>query len=371
MNPLEKAAKLHFGVTDDLSETGYVLSDGTFLDFSGRHEANGYVRKGDRFVIKRGEDYLRYHRYVDHRMLPETITDKLRKDETHASTAMLAFMEATGAMRIMPGVGLAVTRMPTFESIDAFMRGWKHAYQADPVIVDILHPEGYTQRVSQEIEDPDVDKIVEFLEANFNSPSMGASGQKACLKCKDPVGPLDSMECGAFCENTFPVCSDCRNRIEEGFWARLCYECGGGLKSKKTGKSRRRNRLPREDEGGPWGENATRAREDLGSTFELGSMSPFSFFSSCPNWPLPVEDLDTMTQDSREISRKTFLKYVNPEEMREMERGLGYSPSSHLTMASDPYVAYFKSTVRGCPVVYFVWSAQEYVFGDLTCIMRT
>lgn len=275
MNPLEKAAKLHFGVTDDLSETGYVLSDGTFLDFSGRHEANGYVRKGDRFVIKRGEDYLRYHRYVDHRMLPETITDKLRKDETHASTSMLAFMEATGAMRIMPGVGLAVTRMPTFESIDAFMRGWKHAYQADPVYVDILHPESYTKEDTREITDPNVDKIVEYLDAYFNSPSMGAS-----------------------------------------------------------------------------------------------DVSPFSFFSSCVNWPLPVEDLDLMVEKSREISRKTFLKYVNPEEMREMERGLGYSPSSRLTMASDPYVAYFKSKVRGCDVVYFVWSAQEYVFGDLTCLMR-
>jgi hypothetical protein len=276
MNPLEKAAKLHFGVTDDLSETGYILSDGTFLDFSGRHEAQGYVRKGDRFVIKRGDDFLRYHRYVDHRMLPETITDKLDYDESHASSAMLAFMWNTGAMRIMPGVGLAVTRMPTFESINAFMRGWKQAYQADPVIVDILHPEGYTQRVSQEIEDPDIEKLIEFLEAHFNSPSMGAAG-----------APL------------------------------------------------------------------------------------FSFFTTCVNWPLPVEDLDLMVEKSHEISRKAFLKYVNPEEMREMERGLGYSPSSHLTMASDPYVAYFKSTVRGCPVVYFVWSAQEYVFGDLACIMRT
>jgi GNAT superfamily N-acetyltransferase len=178
MNPLEKAAKTHFGVTDDLSETGYILSDGTFLDFSGRHEANGYVRKGDRFVIKRGEDYLRYHRYVDHRMLPESITDKLGKyDESHASSVMLAFMQATGAMRIMSGVGFAVTRMPTFEAIDAFMRGWKQAYQSDPVIVDILHPDSYTKEDDVEIDDPDVEKIIEFLESYFNSPSMGAISQ--------------------------------------------------------------------------------------------------------------------------------------------------------------------------------------------------
>lgn len=279
VNPLETAARHHFGVTDDLSETGYILSDGTFLDFSGRHEANGYVRKGDRFVIKRGDDHLRHHRYVDHRMLPESITDKLeRYDESHASSAMVGFMEATGALRVMPGVGFAVARMPTFESIDAFVRGWKKAYQAAPVYVDILHPESYLEEDAREISfypDQDImEKIIEFLEGHFNSPSMGAS------------------------------------------------------------------------------------------------MNNLQYFANCPVWEqhLPVSELDSMIKNGKEITRKTFLKHVDPDSMRNTEEECGYD--RHFPMSKDPFVAYYKSTVRGCPVVFFVWSAMEYVFADYRCVMR-
>jgi hypothetical protein len=77
-----------------------------------------------------------------------------------------------------------------------------------------------------------------------------------------------------------------------------------------------------------------------------------------------------MIRDGEEISRATFLKSVDPDEMLDLERRLGYERDSRkgLTMAKDWAVAYYRSTVRGCPAVYFVWSAIEHVFTDLACV---
>lgn len=100
-------------------------------------------------------------------------------------------------------------------------------------------------------------------------------------------------------------------------------------------------------------------------------MSRFQFFTSCPNWTnyLPVEDLNSMVRGGKEITRKTFLKYVDPESMRHTEDSCGYDRL--FPMSKDPFIGYYKSTVRGCPVVYFLWSRMEYVFGDLACVMRS
>lgn len=76
----------------------------------------------------------------------------------------------------------------------------------------------------------------------------------------------------------------------------------------------------------------------------------FRFFSNCVNWPRDqVDDLNAMIRGGREITRTTFLKYVHPEEMRNIERELGYErdPRVGLTMANDFHVAYYRSTVRG------------------------
>jgi hypothetical protein len=96
------------------------------------------------------------------------------------------------------------------------------------------------------------------------------------------------------------------------------------------------------------------------------------FFSDCIGWPLPVEELNQMIRSSKDISRKTFLKHVDPESMRMTEEAIGYvrDPRQGLTMAGDVFVGYHRSTVRGCPAVYFVWSATEFVFTDLVCLGR-
>lgn len=94
------------------------------------------------------------------------------------------------------------------------------------------------------------------------------------------------------------------------------------------------------------------------------------FFSSCVEWPFPAEDLKKMVSEASDISRKTFLKYVNSDQIMEIEKELGYERDSRrgLTMAKDPNVSYHRSVLRGCPAVYFVWSATEFVFADLSCI---
>ncbi len=99
-------------------------------------------------------------------------------------------------------------------------------------------------------------------------------------------------------------------------------------------------------------------------------MPTLPFFSTCVDWPLPVPLLTELVDDSREISRRTFLKYVDREEMRQIESDFGYEryPSRGLTMANDYAVTYYRSKLHNCPSVFFVWSAIEYVFIEPTCL---
>jgi hypothetical protein len=84
--------------------------------------------------------------------------------------------------------------------------------------------------------------------------------------------------------------------------------------------------------------------------------------------------IGAMVDEATEISRRTFLRYVEPDNLRALERALNYEahPRRGLTMAGDWAVSYFRSTFRGRPCVYFVWSAIEHVFtaagdGDAWC----
>jgi hypothetical protein len=62
------SAKERFGITNSIYEAGYVLPDGTMLDFSGRSQASGYKRDGATFRPTDGQgDYLRDSRGIDHR----------------------------------------------------------------------------------------------------------------------------------------------------------------------------------------------------------------------------------------------------------------------------------------------------------------
>ena len=71
-----------------------------------------------------------------------------------------------------------------------------------------------------------------------------------------------------------------------------------------------------------------------------------------------------MVEKARDITRRTFLKHVDRENLREIERSLSYDahPKQGLTMAGDWHVGYSKSTFQGRPCVFFTHSAIEYVF---------
>jgi GNAT superfamily N-acetyltransferase len=73
-----------------------------------------------------------------------------------------------------------------------------------------------------------------------------------------------------------------------------------------------------------------------------------------------------MVDASTDVTRKTFLKHVDRESLREVEKSLGYfeHPSQGLTMAGDWHVSYHRGYFIGKPVYYFVHSAIEYIFMD-------
>lgn len=60
------------------------------------------------------------------------------------------------------------------------------------------------------------------------------------------------------------------------------------------------------------------------------------------------------------ITRRTFLKHVDQEDLRELEKGLGYNRLFHMT--SDWHVSYHRSRYRGKWIYFFQHSSIEYVF---------
>ena len=67
VNEIQNNAKKVYGTTNDPREAGYVLNDGSMLDFSGRHYSAGYKNKRP---LPGQPDYLKGQRSVDHREIP-------------------------------------------------------------------------------------------------------------------------------------------------------------------------------------------------------------------------------------------------------------------------------------------------------------
>jgi hypothetical protein len=103
LSPIAKEAISYFGTTRNLEEAGYVLPDGTLLDFSGRSEAskNDYRRDGNHWIwTGKGRDYLSNQRSMDHREVSKL--PSINKSSTYQSStdAMLAFQRDAKALRI-------------------------------------------------------------------------------------------------------------------------------------------------------------------------------------------------------------------------------------------------------------------------------
>jgi len=92
----------------------------------------------------------------------------------------------------------------------------------------------------------------------------------------------------------------------------------------------------------------------------------YNYFNCCVSWDSKDvgSGLIPMIDNSLNITRRTFLKYVNREDLASLEQGLGYDThyKKGLTMASDWSVSYYRSKLHNKTVYYFRQSAIEYVF---------
>lgn len=91
-------------------------------------------------------------------------------------------------------------------------------------------------------------------------------------------------------------------------------------------------------------------------------MNGMSFITDCITSTAAI--ICPMVDEAQEITRRTFLKHVNRQSLRNTEGWLGYDadPRRGITMAGDYHVSYFKSRYRGNPCIFFVNSAIEYIF---------
>lgn len=88
----------------------------------------------------------------------------------------------------------------------------------------------------------------------------------------------------------------------------------------------------------------------------------FRFLTTCVTapGPTPGEDITAMVEAGREITRRTFLRWVDREDLTLWETALGYDRD--FPMSRDWHVRYARSTYRGVPCVYFDHSRIEHVF---------
>jgi hypothetical protein len=104
----------------------------------------------------------------------------------------------------------------------------------------------------------------------------------------------------------------------------------------------------------------------------------FRFYCNCVDWPEADVNvpggLCDLIDARKQISRRSFLKHVNRDDLRSLEeKTLGYHrfASTGLTMAGDWHVEYFRSTLHGSTVYGFRHSAIEYVFCETASTVKT
>jgi hypothetical protein len=110
-------AKKHFGTTNNILEAGYILPDGSLLDFSGKRDGGKSGR-----------------RTVDHREIDEIF------DSLEGTDAMIAFM-AAGAVRLAPNIqGMDIIKPLTPQQTQA-VRGFANRFNGE-VTLEISETNG-------------------------------------------------------------------------------------------------------------------------------------------------------------------------------------------------------------------------------------
>lgn len=136
-------AKERFGVTNDIRECGYVLPDGSMLDFSGRHMVTGDT----------DTSHLKGRRSVDHRDIGDLNWDRDMTTRTNVNINMADFIRK-GAIRIHCS--------NTWSSINLFVKPTKE--QINPLLRLIQYSKGC---VTVEVGDGDNSyEYAEWDEAN-------------------------------------------------------------------------------------------------------------------------------------------------------------------------------------------------------------
>lgn len=161
---LQDSAVDLFGKTNRSSETGFVLDDGSRLDFSGRHEASGYSKVGDRYAPDSPKlgDYLKGERSTDHRTV-----SSLYDDKDYGWSALSDFIDQTGAVRYMPdtGVSMVDTNMPSKEQIKRIVDDFK--ISGDPLIIDIDGAKNGENLASMEFESPSFEEVYSWIKKQY------------------------------------------------------------------------------------------------------------------------------------------------------------------------------------------------------------
>lgn len=166
-------AKATFGVTDDIREAGYVLPDGTMLDFSGRH-----------WGLDDAE--ARGQRQVDHIDVGEV--DGIQ-DAT--GNEMYDFMAQTGAMRVSMNDGnsvASIARAPTAQQLAVLGRATNRKYLA----LSFNTPDG--RIVSDiEFESSSLGKIEKFLDDAQKKYERGETSGAYAQDVKGMYTPAERM----------------------------------------------------------------------------------------------------------------------------------------------------------------------------------
>lgn len=159
-----KDADEYFGHTYKWSETGYILTNGKKLDFSGRHEGGpgGY-------------------RTVDHRDIRDALGDDYGGSDYSGS--MVQFM-SEGNIRISPesgGINLSV--MPTKNQLDSLSDFITH--NRGEVILDLDTPDGQTVSSTEYPRGTHANKVLADIKAYFEdgtTPQVSSLAQFLSLK---------------------------------------------------------------------------------------------------------------------------------------------------------------------------------------------
>lgn len=171
-----KDADEYFGHTYKWAETGYILTNGKKLDFSGRHEGGpgGY-------------------RTVDHRDIRDALGDDYGGSDYSGS--MVQFM-SEGNIRISPesgGINLSV--MPTKNQLDSLSDFISH--NRGEVILDLDTPDGQTVSSTEYPRGTHANKVLSDIKAYFEdgtTPQVSSLAQFLSLKGTENAQELAALK---------------------------------------------------------------------------------------------------------------------------------------------------------------------------------